>query len=82
MIVSELTEILQKHPADMRVVLNGNEDSYDDSKAELTITPAIHLRSGVKSWEGTCGEVNDTASYDENAAIVDALFFNAYPTDQ
>lgn len=73
MTVSELIEILRKHSADMRVVVNGYEDGYDDLRPELILTRAIHLRSGIESWEGAHGEVDDTASYDENKAIVEAL---------
>ena len=74
MTVKELIAILQRYPSDMRVVVNGYEDGYDDVEPELILTQTIHIGSGIESWEGEHSEVVDQAGdREEQEAIVDAL---------
>ena len=56
MTVSELIEILRKHPAAMRVVLDGYEEGYDDVKPNLISVRTIQLHTGSRDWEGEHGD--------------------------
>ena len=40
MTVSQLIEVLQTHPNDLRVVVNGYEDGFDDLSPEQNREPA------------------------------------------
>ena len=60
MTVSELIETLKAHPGDLRVVVNGYEEGYDDlSPRQISVLP-IALDTGVEDWEGRHGEPGDT----------------------
>ena len=52
MTIAELIRILQTHPPDMRVVVNGYEDGYDDLEEELIAVCEIRLDAGEEWWEG------------------------------
>ena len=75
MTVKELTEFLEKYPDDLRVVVNGYEDGYDDILPERIFTRKIQLDAGTHDWEG---QHNDSPNVDEStddAKIVEALVF-------
>ena len=52
MTVAELIRILQTHPKDMRVVVDGYEEGYDDLEQDLISVKEIRLDVGNKWWEG------------------------------
>ena len=71
MTVSELTQLLATYPPDMRVVVNGYEEGYDDLEAHLVSVREIRLDAGNKWWEGPHREAWDDRM--EGSAVVDAL---------
>ena len=71
MTVSELTQLLAAYPPDMRVVVNGYEEGYDDLEAHLVYVREIRLDAGNKWWEGRHREAEDTRT--EGGAIVNSL---------
>ena len=74
MTVSELIETLKAHPGDLRVVVNGYEEGYDDLSPDQISVVRIALNTGVNDWEGRHGESEDSpANAAEPAKIVDAL---------
>ncbi len=80
MTVKELMEFLEKYPDDLRVVVNGYEDGYDDISPERISTTKIELDVGKHDWEGQHGGAlyADDASIDD-PKIVDALVFHRAP---
>ena len=52
MTVSELVELLGSYPPDMRVVVDGYEEGYDDVLSERVAVVKAQLDLGTKSWEG------------------------------
>ena len=77
MTVHELTQLLGQYPADLRVVVNGYEEGYDDLAAGRISVAKISLNTGTHDWEGKHGNA-DHLRKDEvaNAEIVDALVFH------
>lgn len=74
MTVSEMIEILKGHPGDLRVVVNGYEDGYDDLSPKQISVVRIALNTGVHDWEGRHGELGDTrAGAGEPVHVEDAL---------
>ena len=74
MTVSELIETLKAHPGDLRVVVDGYEDGYDDlSPRQISVVPIV-LNTGVHDWEGRHGEPGDApGDVAEPSKVVDAL---------
>ena len=56
MTVGELTRLLQRHPRDLRVVVDGYEDGYDDLSPEQLSVVSITLNTGKHRWEGRHGD--------------------------
>ena len=56
MLVGELIELLHEYPTDMRVVVNGYENGYDDLTPERISTAKISLKTGKHEWEGRHGD--------------------------
>ena len=52
MTVKELMELLGKYPDDLRVVVNGYEDGYDDLSLERISVIKIQLDTQIHDWEG------------------------------
>ena len=71
MTVGELIRILAGHPADLRVVVNGYEDGYDDLSPGQISRVRIALNTGKHKWEGRHGDPHDAAP--EDAEVVEAL---------
>ena len=76
MTVKELAELLGKHPDDLRVVVNGYEDGYDDLSLERISIIQIQLNTQIHDWEGQHSNFHgsDTEITDD-AQIVEALVF-------
>ena len=50
--VSELISLLSGYPSDLRVVVSGYEDGYDDILPRLVSVVEIALNAGKNDWEG------------------------------
>ena len=76
MTVKELMELLEKYPDNLRVVVNGYEDGFDDISPNRIFTRKIQLDAGTHDWEGKHGDppYQGEATTD-NTKIVDALVF-------
>ena len=56
MTVDELVQLLAAYPAELRVVVNGYEDGYDDLSPKQVSLVRIALNTGSHSWEGKHGD--------------------------
>lgn len=56
MTVAELIQQLQRHPRDLRVVVDGYENGYDDLSPEQLAVIDIALNTGKYWWEGRHGD--------------------------
>ena len=80
MTVKELVEFLPNYPDDLRVVVNGYEDGYDDILPERISTRKIELDTGKHDWEGKhSGPPYKSEETTDDAKIVDALIFHRAP---
>ena len=52
MTVQELSKLLAQYPGDMRVVVDGYEDGFDDIELDRVLVREIRLDAGSKCWEG------------------------------
>lgn len=68
--VEELSQILQTHPPDMRVVVNGYEDGYDDLSPDQIVPVKIVLNTGEHRWEGKHGDPDGPT---DSADLVEVL---------
>lgn len=57
MTVKELIEFLEGYPPNLRVVVQGYENGFDDVSSERVKTVQIQLDCGAESWEGRHREV-------------------------
>ncbi len=74
MTVHKLIRLLENHPADMRVVVNGYEEGYDDLSPEQISVRTIRLNTGKNDWEGCHGDVDDKpGDRVENSPVIEAL---------
>ena len=58
MTVGQLTRLLQNYPQDMRVVVDGYEDGYDDLTPKKLRMVKISLNTGTREYVGTHGDVD------------------------
>ena len=80
MTVKELVELLEKYPDNLRVVVNGYEDGFDDISPERISTTKIQLDAGTHDWEGQHGGLSyESEATTDNAEIIDALVFHRAP---
>lgn len=75
MTVKELVELLKKYPDDLRVVVNGYEDGFDDISPERISTTKIQLDAGIHDWEGQHNVPFNVDESMDDAKIVEALVF-------
>lgn len=74
MTVSEIIEVFRGYPAELRVVVNGYEEGYDDLSPKQISVERIALNTGVHDWEGRHGEADEVPGCSgESATTVDAL---------
>jgi len=59
MSVRELIARLDTYPGDMRVVVSGYEQGYDDLSPEQISIKTITLNTGTRDWEGRHGDADD-----------------------
>ncbi len=55
MTVNELIELLATYPGDLRVVVNGYEDGFDDLSPDRLSIVKIALNTGTESYVGKHG---------------------------
>ena len=53
MTVNELIGVLRTNPGDLRVVVNGYEEGFDDLSPNQISLVRIALNTGVEDYEGT-----------------------------
>ena len=58
MTICELIQLLEKHSPDLRVVVNGYEDGYDDLSPEQLRVVKITLDTGEQEWVGKHSDAN------------------------
>ena len=58
MTVGQLTRLLQNYPQDMRVVVDGYEDGYDDLTPKKLRMVKISLNTGTREYVGAHGDVD------------------------
>jgi hypothetical protein len=76
MTLKELVEHLGKYPDDLRVVVNGYEDGFDDLSPERISVIKIQLDTQIHDWEGQHSDFYDSeAETADDAEIVEALVF-------
>lgn len=76
MTVKELVELLGKYPNDLRVVVNGYEDGFDDLSPERISVIKIQLDTQNHDWEGQHSDFYDSKKeITDDAEIVEALVF-------
>ena len=74
MTIGELIQLLERHPRDIRVVVNGYEEGYDDLSPEQISVVRFLLDTGVHAWKGRHGDPRDVSERVRNhAGPVDAL---------
>ena len=80
MTVKELMKFLEKYPDDLRVVVNGYEDGYDDISPNRIFTRKIQLDAGTPDWEGQhCDPPYESEETTDDTKIVEALVFCRAP---
>ena len=76
MTVQELIRILRTFPEDMRVVVNGYEDGFDEVSPEGVAVVKVQLNRGTKDWQGRHQEpATQNEGMPDDEDIVDALAF-------
>ena len=74
MTIGELIQILESYPLDMRVVVNGYEEGYDDLSPEQVFVVKIELNTGTQVWQGRHGDPRDQPDrLQDHTQAVDAL---------
>ena len=80
MTVKELMKFLEKFPDDLRIVVNGYENGYDDISPNRIFTRKIQLDAGTPDWEGQHGDPSyESEEKIDDAKIVEALVFQRAP---
>lgn len=70
MTVEELIGALQELPSDLRVVVSGYEEGYDDLTREQIAVASIALHTGRRRYEGAHGHPDDAKN---PAEVVEAV---------
>ena len=52
MTIQDLIRILGTYPADMRVVVSGYEEGFDDVSPARIAVVKVQLNCGTKDWQG------------------------------
>ena len=58
MTVGQLTRLLQNYPQDVRVVVDGYEDGYDDLTPKKLRMVKLSLNTGAREYVGAHGDVD------------------------
>ena len=74
MTIGELIGLQETHPIDMRLVVDGYEEGYDDLSPEQVSAVGILLNTGTEAWQGRHGGPRDLSERPQNlAGAADAL---------
>ena len=74
MTAEELIQLLAQYPPDLRVVVNGYEDGYDDLSPKQVVPVKIALNTGKHRWEGKHGDPDrPNGDMSDDPDVVDAL---------
>ena len=73
MTVEQLIELLATYPPDLRVVVNGYEDGFDDVAPDRVSITRIALDVGKHPWEGRHATPGSGAAGQSASPAVDAL---------
>ena len=74
MTVKELVELLRKYPGDLRIVVNGYEEGYDDLSLERISVIKIQLDTQIHDWEGQHSDFyGSEKEISDDTEIVEAL---------
>ena len=74
--VKELVGLFGKYPDDLRVVVNGYEEGYDDLSPERISVVRIQLDTQIHDWEGQHSDFyGSEKEISDDAEIVEALVF-------
>ena len=77
MTVKSFKELLNRYPENLRVVVNGYEDGYDDLAQERISVRKIQLNTQIHDWEGQHSDFDRLGeTTDHDAEIVEALVFH------
>ena len=72
--VRDMIDLLRRYPEDMRVVVNGYEQGYDDLSPEQISVVPITLNTGEHDWDGQHGDAGDlSTAAQESATTIKAL---------
>ena len=82
--IADLIRILQTYPQDLRVVVDGYEDGYDDLEEALMRVREIRLGVGRNWWEGRHSDADCTPDTDINTdgSVTNALVLHRPLNDQ
>ena len=58
MTIKELIHLLEHFPPDLRVVVDGYEDGYDDLSPKQLRVVKLSLNTGTREYVGTHGDVD------------------------
>ena len=78
--IADLIRILQTYPQDLRVVVDGYEDGYDDLDEDLMRFREIRLGIGKHWWERRHNDVVVTP--DTDGSVTNALVLHRPLKDQ
>ena len=67
MTVKELADLLATYPSNLRVVVNGYEEGYDDLSLKQVSVVKIALNTGKHRWEGKHGDPDSLSDADDIA---------------
>ena len=73
MTIEELIQLLAQYPPDLRVMVQGYEDGYDDLEADCVIAGEASLNAN-SSWYYGCHEQALTSDEQTGGETVHALF--------
>lgn len=74
MTVREMIELLERYPSDIRVVVSGYEEGYDDLSPKQISVVDLCLNTGVREWQGRHSHPLDlSGGPPDDADIVPAL---------
>ena len=71
MTIGELIRLLESYPSQMRVVVNGYEEGWDDLSSEQISVIEIQLNTGLHRWQGQHGDPRDVSK--RSSTPVEAL---------
>ena len=73
MTIGELISLLRTYPTDLRVVVDGYEDGFDDLSPEQLSVVEVGLHSGEERWVGDHIEARFLGKEPNAAEVVEAL---------